>query len=247
MPYLSDYNILYINAARIEETRIQDYFRRNLKLVVDMEEPCTLQMFRAAMKINAYTFIFGSVRNPYIRTIHDLYARNVINSEMSHEEVEGLLLAFLTQYDPAKNPNHTTPQYMYFTKDDEMDPNVKVVKHETLEQDMIAIGFDNFKARPTRTDSYDQLTLKSVLAINHLYAKDFEHFGYEPITTQEQLDALYTSARKSRTEPLQTVPLPVPPQTVPLQTVPLQTVPPQVLRSAPTRLKTPSLWLNFYR
>jgi len=240
MPYNREYNILYLHAPRMEEASVNDYFTRKLKVWAITDEPHTLQTFRA--DINAYTFIFGSVRNPYSRTLHDLYSRHVINGEMSREEVEGLLLAFLTQYDPVKNPNHITPQYTYFTNEGEIDPNVKVVKHETLEQDMVAIGFDKFKVIPGVV-SYDQLTLKSVLAINNLYAKDFEHFGYEQITTHEQLFALYTPAARKyipRSEP----PRSEPPRSEPPRSEPPRSEPP---RSEPPRQHNRLLGLNFYR
>ena len=238
MPYNRDYNILYLHAPRMEEASVQDYFSRTLKVWSTNEEPQTLQTFRT--DINAYTFIFGSVRNPYFRTVHDLYSHHVINREMRSEEVEGLLLAFLTQYDPVKNPNHITPQYMSFTNEGVIDPNVKIVKHETLEQDMVAIGFDHFKLKKHKcTDSYSQLTLKSIMAINAVYAKDFEHFGYEMITTQDKLDSIYPPKSGRKRDP----PRSDPPRSDPPRSDPPRSDPP---RSDPPR-KTPTLRLNFYR
>jgi len=188
MPYIKEYNILYLHAPQTEEESIHRYLFRKLKISMDPSVPQTLQMFRE--DINPYTFIFGSVRNPYTWTVYDLYVNHVINPSMSGEEVEGLLLAFLS---PAKSP-----QYTYFINEEGViDTTVKVVKHESLEHDMVDIGFDCFRGARYH-ESYDQLTLKSVEAINEKYAKDFEYFGYDVITTQEKLVSMYTPGKKKQ-------------------------------------------------
>jgi hypothetical protein len=186
MPYIKDYNILYVHAPRTEDS-IHKYFTRKCKIPLDTGEARTLRMFRD--DVNPYTLILGSVQNPYTWVLYDLYATHVINPSMSGEEVEGLLLAFLT----AKSP-----QYTYFINEEGViDPSLKVVKHESLEHDMTELGFESFKG-DKHHDSYDQLTLKSVEAINEKYAKDFEYFGYQVVTTQEQLESMYTPGKQKQ-------------------------------------------------
>jgi hypothetical protein len=222
---------LYLHASNAEES-ICRYFQRKLKILMDTSVPLTLQTF--SEDINPYTFIFGSVRNPYTLTVYDLYAKHIINPSMRDDEVEGLLLAFLTD----KSSQYTC----FINEEGVIDPRVKVVKHESLEQDMSDIGFDSFKMMKQH-ESYDQLTLKSVEAINKVYAQDFEHFGYELITTQEKLDSLYTPGKKRYSERQREKIMKGTPREKVLNSEPMKPLPPP-MKSAPMNPSMKSTPMN---
>jgi hypothetical protein len=133
--------------------------------------------------------IFGSVRNPYTRTISDLYFNKLITPTTTAEETENVLVSYFNAYraDHEAYDNHVKPQYLFFVNEDGvMDPRVNIIRQESLQADMHSLGFTDFSEHTHRSpicvNYYDQLTPNSICMINDVYKEDFTRFGYEMIT-----------------------------------------------------------------
>lgn len=121
---------------------------------------------------------------------------------MSSIQVENVARTYLKQYDtdPHACDNHLLPQHMFVTPT----RNYHILKQESLNADMAALGFNDFKeytnvSIPHNSENqrvvqggnvYTQMTMGYIHLINTYYAEDFLKFNYEMITSEEQLQML---------------------------------------------------------
>ena len=126
--------------------------------------------------------IITIVRNPYERIISDLFFLQLITINSSKEETYKCIKNFIasTEYD-----NHTLPQHYFITIDNELVPNINLLKTETLTSDMIKLGYDDFNFVMLKNnynlDYYTYLNSDSIQVINEFYHHDFILFNYKKI------------------------------------------------------------------
>ena len=142
--------------------------------------------------------ILASVRNPYTRFMSHLYFSNKIKGSMKPAEVETVTRNYFAQYDANNHiaDNHLLPQHMFLSDlsdlSDTFWKKVHIVKQETLNDDMSALGYIDFEnqsaqlLRSSCVNDYSQMTMNLVTLINTYYKEDFVRFNYDMITTEEQ-------------------------------------------------------------
>jgi len=131
--------------------------------------------------INIITF----VRNPYSKIISELFFFRLINSSSTPEEVfiamKDTFLVNDNTYD-----NHNLPQYMFvIDENNNVINNIKIIKTETLTDDLKNIGFDDFyffvNSDNINKDYSKYYNSDSIKLVNEYYEKDFFYFRYEMI------------------------------------------------------------------
>ena len=122
--------------------------------------------------------IIASVRNPYTRIISDLFFFKIIDKTNTPEIVERKMIEFLessNNYD-----NHKKRQIDYLLYNGKIDPKIKIIKLETLEEDMFKLGYSDFNCHSNSTNNNDNymkyFTRISIDYINNFY---FDDFNYE--------------------------------------------------------------------
>ncbi len=129
--------------------------------------------------INIITF----VRNPYSKIISELFFFRLINSSSTPEEVfiamKDTFLVNDNTYD-----NHNLPQYMFIIdKNNNVINNLKIIKTETLTDELKNIGFNDFiffvNHNNINKDYSKYYNSDSIKLVNEYYEKDFIYFGYE--------------------------------------------------------------------
>jgi hypothetical protein len=133
--------------------------------------------------------IIASVRDPYDRILSELFFRRVLNKTSTSNDVTDILKRYL--YSSYNYDNHKTPQYKFIcNENDEVLPFIKIVKIESLDRDMIDLGFSSFSQMQLKLQNnkkYDKnkykllLDTEAIQIINDYYSKDFEIFGYEQL------------------------------------------------------------------
>jgi hypothetical protein len=215
MPYFSSYNILFIHIPKTGGSSIEDYFTKKMnkklsvkdlysfdKTVVDhsLQHLTLLELYQNKDKlkfnINNIKLMFTVVRNPYERTVSDLFFFKLINKNMSTKEVEKKLRRYLESnntYD-----NHKIPQYKFLADSyDNINKDVKIIRNENMNEDMKSLGFNDFNVHKNVTfknklNYYNYLNNNSINLINNYYQKDFEIFNYKMISTNVKEDFINT-------------------------------------------------------
>ena len=147
------------------------------------------------------------MRNPYERTVSDLFFWNLIDEKARPEHVTIILKKYLIcdyetisnkigDYQPPEHciqkmydyfDNHIIPQWMLCAKNaNELHSEIVYMKTETLSQDMRKFGFADFDAHELSNhlgikNYYDYLNDESIELINSHFGPDFDLFGYERI------------------------------------------------------------------
>lgn len=137
--------------------------------------------------LNKNCTIITIVRNPYDRIISELfYIKWLSLTNNTPQIVYEILKKYLNS--PNTFDNHKLPQYTYLIDADQtIHPNIKILKTETLTNDMHNLGYTDFDKKTNTTNSkYNSkytslLNSQSIQLINEYYAKDFEYFGYSKL------------------------------------------------------------------
>jgi hypothetical protein len=127
--------------------------------------------------------IITVVRNPYTRIISDLFHYQKINKNTNPIKVYEIIQKYL--YDTTLD-DHNIPQHLFITNDNkELISNIKILKQETLNEDMINLGYTDFNntdnANKIKCDYYHYLNSDSIALINTFYDYDFKLFNYDKI------------------------------------------------------------------
>jgi hypothetical protein len=132
--------------------------------------------------------VYAIVRNPYERMISELLWRHRILKDSTPESVVQQTELYLN--DESTFDNHKTPQYEFITCNKIIIPNIKIMRTETLTQDMHDNGFADFNhqintSKSVMPDPLDDSTYAKFYSpefkkiIQEYYRDDFEIFGYE--------------------------------------------------------------------
>lgn len=214
MPYFKkkDINLLFIHIPKTGGTSLELYFRTKLNIPLNNKSLYGdfIENYKLLNKINTslqhmtyktiveYKDFFGInfdniniitiVRNPYERIISDLFWSEKISVETSKDKVFEQIKMYVVS---DKLDNHNIPQYLYITNDDkEIIPNIKILHTETLQSDMVKLGYKDFymKANSNKhnVNYYDYLNNDAIELINDFYDYDFTLFNYEKISTSSE-------------------------------------------------------------
>ena len=129
--------------------------------------------------------IISIVRNPYERTVSDLFYFKLITINTTQKEVFENLKKYIVSetYD-----NHNIPQHLFLINNKKINKkHIEIFKTETLTDDLIKYGFVDFNIHKNinkfdNINYYDFLNIDSIKLINDYYKKDFELFDYKFIT-----------------------------------------------------------------
>jgi hypothetical protein len=138
--------------------------------------------------------IITVVRNPYERTVSDLFWYSKITANSSKNEVFDAIRDFTSNpyewYD-----NHNRPQYTFITKDNEIIPNIHILRTETLIDDMHNLGYPDFNMHINKNrnsiknaDYFKFLNRDSIKLINDVYDNDFKLFNYTKISEVDDIE-----------------------------------------------------------
>jgi hypothetical protein len=228
MPYFKPLNLLYIHIPKTGGMSIEEYFYKKCNLVrcdknisgwyLNKEQKIRYPNNRSLQhltyeEINHYqqyfdytqndsnnTTILVSVRNPYERIMSDLFWGNKIQNidELDEELLYEIIYKYL--YIEEDTDNHRVPQYKYILdKNENLVKNIKIIKRETLQQDMIQMGYNDFDVFINK-NKYDEqkninymklLNEKSMDLIYEYYKKDFEVFDYSKTNDSNNIDTIH--------------------------------------------------------
>lgn len=215
MPYYKDVNILLIHIPKTGGTSIEKFLKtqstqtlysgQGNSVIPDKEfQKYSLQhQYYSTLKkhhklldidFSPKLKIITVVRNPYTRLISDLFFHKYINHRSTPSHVYNILPRYFNE----NKDNHASEQYKFLVDENnnEIPKNIIIMKTETLNQDMINNGFNNFSQRVncgkhSRKFSVlnDFLNDDVINWVNTTYAEDFSFFNYrmklpsEPCTT----------------------------------------------------------------
>jgi hypothetical protein len=216
MPYFknSEINLLLIHIPKTGGTSLEKYFSK--KYNIDLNEKSlygklpfcmknkicimshlqhllyrTIMKYKNEFKINLKDLkIIASVRNPYHRLVSDLFYYKLINEKTNKKEVYKVILKYL--YFP-KFDNHNIPQYLFLLNEHgEINEDITIFKTETLKNDMINYGFEDFnlnenKNKNTKINYMDYLNDDSIFLINNHFHKDFQYFDYDMLPVNKNI------------------------------------------------------------
>lgn len=216
MPYFKNknVNILFIHIPKTGGTSLEKYFENKYSILLNEDSLYTTNpsdfyngisyqhQFYKTIKMNNTKFkidysnikIISIVRNPYNRIVSDLFFKNIIKEHFTQVEVFDAIKEYLEELDETKYDNHRVPQYLFLLdENDEILKNVQIMKTETLNDDMKAIGyydFNNFDqvSHVKNKNYYSYLNVESVKLINNFYDKDFDYFNYKKISTDNEIE-----------------------------------------------------------
>ena len=220
MPYFysNDINILFIHIPKTGGTSLEKYFEKKYEIELNRESLYTTDrtdfyynisyqhQFYKTIKENNLHFrvdynnlqIISIVRNPYNRIISDLFFKNLVKENYTKTEVHNIIKSYLEDANNSTHDNHRIPQYLFLLdENDEIMKNIKIMRTENLNNDMINLGYDDFDNFEQVSDVknknyYSYLNLESVKLINDFYDKDFEYFNYKKISTENEVELNHT-------------------------------------------------------
>jgi len=172
MPYFQNknVNILFIHIPKTGGSSLELYFSNKYKIPLDIKSlhgflnieikkhnninnNSTLQhmiyqtivFYKDFFKINMNNIeIITIVRNPYERIMSDLFSLNKVNIHSSKEDVYNSIKIYVNE----TLDNHNIPQYIFITDNNkQLISNLKILKTETLQQDMIDLGHKDFNIK----------------------------------------------------------------------------------------------------
>lgn len=216
MPYFynNDINILFIHIPKTGGTSLEKYFEQKYKIELNKNSlyttnpkefyngiSCQHQMYKT-IKMDKPFFridysnieIITIVRNPYNRILSDLFFKNIIRENFTQTQVYDHIKKYLEDAHDPKYDNHRIPQYLFLlNENDKMLKNIKIMKTETLNDDMIDMGYNDFNnfdqvSNIKNKNYYSYLNIDSIKLINDFYEKDFEYFNYTKISTDNEIE-----------------------------------------------------------
>lgn len=204
MPLFRNSNVLLIHIPKTGGSSLEDHF------INTYQKKCSLQtlLFRGPnITINGHSpqhctyselyelreyfdldfdtlTIITSVRNPYHRVISDMFFYHLLELDDTPEIVEKKIKEFIES--PNTYDNHKRLQIDYLLHEGKIDPRIKILKTETLTEDMHKLGYMNFNVNVNVTHKDDKdymlyFNRESLDYINKIYSRDFEIFVYEKL------------------------------------------------------------------
>ncbi len=220
MPYFynNNVNILFLHIPKTGGTSLENYFEKKFEIKLNKESLFTTNpkdFFKGysyqhqsykTIRMNKPTFridyenitIISIVRNPYTRIVSDLLFKGLIKESSNPSDVYNVIKKYLEEANEPKHDNHRIPQYSFLIdENDEMIKNIKLLKTETLNDDMRDLGYDDFNhleqvSNVKNKNYYSYLNVESIKLINEFYEKDFEYFEYKKISTDNNIDLCQT-------------------------------------------------------
>jgi hypothetical protein len=219
MPYYKDINLLFIHIPKTGGTSLEEYLKtksrqtlystqnegnilfKKYNIQVSSLQHLTykeIYKYRQLLNVNLNNDlkIITIVRNPYERTISDLFFYNLINENTNRNDVFEALKQFLfsSNYD-----SHNKPQYKFILdNNNKIIKNITIVRSENLTSDLKNYGFSDFDSRfkyntnnkCDKKNYYDFLNKNSIFLINNFFKKDFKLFNYNVITDRATLQIM---------------------------------------------------------
>jgi hypothetical protein len=219
MPYYKDINLLFIHIPKTGGTSLEEYLKtkseqslfsiqnngntlfRKYNIHTSSLQHLTykeIYKYRKLLHINLNKDlkIITIVRNPYERTISDLFFYNLINETTNKNDVYEILKKFLfsSNYD-----SHNKPQYKFLLdNNNKIIKNITIVRSENLTSDLKNYGFSDFDStfkyntnnKCDKKNYYDFLNKNSIFLINNFFKKDFKLFNYKVITDRATLQIM---------------------------------------------------------
>lgn len=209
MPYFKnkDINILFIHIPKTGGSSFEVYLSEKYKIALNTKSlfssftntlmPNNLKNISlqhqtlnniinnsTLLKIDMHNIkIISFVRNPYERTISDLFHWNLININTNKKDVPNIILKYIRD-NPETYDNHNIPQNKFLINgNNKLYDNVTIIKMENLNEELEKLGFKDFnmhqqKNKYGNTNYNNYLNLESIKHINNHYGKDFELFNY---------------------------------------------------------------------
>lgn len=220
MPYFynNDVNILFLHIPKTGGTSLENYFEKKFEIKLNKDSLFTIypkDFFKGysfqhqsykTIRMNKPVFridydnltVISIVRNPYNRIVSDLFFRNLIKESSNPNDVYNVIKKYLEEANDPKHDNHRIPQYLFLLdENDEIIKNIKLLRTESLNQDIKALGYNDFNQHDQvssvkNKNYYSYLNIDSINLINEFYEKDFEYFGYKKISTENSVDFCQT-------------------------------------------------------
>ena len=127
--------------------------------------------------------ILTFVRNPYERTISDLFWLKFNKKGDSPEEIYNTLENFYFNRDDLDYHNY--PQYYFLLdSDNKIVKNINIIKTENMTNSLQKIGFTDYNEITTNKSYMEYLNDDSIKIINEHFKIDFELFDYKMIGVQ---------------------------------------------------------------
>ena len=211
MPYFPEINLLLLHIPKTGGSSIEKYLKKKLNIhdltkehlyskysynILDYElnghslQHLTYQEILYNSEFLNFNLkniknIITVVRNPYERLISELFYTKVINLTMNKDDVFIKIRNYI--YSDSNFDNHKIPQYLFLLDNNQqISDKIKILKTESLRDDMKNIGFEDFNVHELSTfknifDYYSLLSEESIKLINEYYSKDFELFSYKKL------------------------------------------------------------------
>jgi hypothetical protein len=201
MPYYKNIHTLFIHIPKTGGSSLEAYLRRkspetlfnrggNPKLPTNDLQKYSLQhqtyltIYQQqrvlGVPFNDTLKVITIVRNPYHRTISDLFWYKLMNKTVTDKaRIFDIMKHYIHKdiYD-----NHNTPQYKYITNENgELYKHITIFRTETLTKDLQQYGFTDYNGQEKGNEYFHLLNKDSIRLINQVYQKDFELFGYTMI------------------------------------------------------------------
>ena len=179
MPYFynNDINILFIHIPKTGGTSLEKYFEHKYKIELNKNSlyttnpkefyngiSCQHQLYKT-IKMNKQFFridysnikFITVVRNPYNRIISDLLFKNIVKENFTQTQVYEHIKKYLEEAHDPKYDNHRIPQYLFLLdENDKMLNNIKIMKTETLNDDIFELFGINNIIHNNKGDTYDK-------------------------------------------------------------------------------------------
>jgi hypothetical protein len=201
MPYYKNIHTLFIHIPKTGGSSLEAYLRRKSpetlfnrggnprlptkdlqKYSLQHQTYLTIYQQQRLLEVpfNDTLKVITIVRNPYHRTISDLFWYKLINKTVT-DKVR--IFDIMKNYIHKDNyDNHNTPQYKYITNENgELYKDITIFRTETLTKDLQQYGFTDYNGQEKENEYFHLLNKDSIRLINQVYQKDFELFGYTMI------------------------------------------------------------------